>query len=73
VINGIIYRRFLVFGNKKGTMTQKTLIKIQLGIDIFCLIFFGIIAWTDKSEGYLTACLWVIIAMISHVREYERA
>jgi hypothetical protein len=54
-------------------MTQKTLIKIQLGIDIFCLIFFGIIAWTDKSAGYLTACLWVIIAMISHVREYERA
>lgn len=53
-------------------MTTKTLIKIQLGIDIFCLIFFGIIAWTDKSAGYLIACLWVIIAMISHVREYER-
>ena len=48
---------------------MKTLIKIQLGIDIFSLIFFGIIAWTDKSVGYLTACLWVIIAMISHLRE----
>lgn len=55
------------------TRIMKTLIKIQLGLDIFSLIFFGIIAWTDKSAGYLTACLWVIIAIISHLRELEMA
>ena len=48
---------------------MKTLIKIQLGIDIFCLICFGIMAWNDKSDGYLTTCLWIIVAMISHLRE----
>ena len=36
-------------------------------------IFFGIVAWSEKSAGYLVACLWVIIAMISHFRELERA
>ena len=51
---------------------MKTLIKIQLGFDIISLIFFGIIAWTDKSAGYLTACLWVIIAMISHVDIFSK-
>ena len=52
---------------------MKTLIKFQLGIDIICLILFGIIAWSEKSAGYLVACMWVIVAMISHLRELERA
>lgn len=51
----------------------KTLMKVQLGIDIFCIVHFGTIAWSEKNEGYLMACLWVIVAMISHLRELERA
>jgi hypothetical protein len=51
---------------------MKALIKFKLLLDILSLILFCYFAWTDKIAGYLTACLWVIIAMISHVREYER-
>ena len=54
-------------------MMVKTLTKVQLGIDIFCLVLYGTIGWNEKNEGYLIACLWVIVAMISHLRELERA
>jgi hypothetical protein len=49
---------------KIGTMK---LIVFQLILDVICLILFGIFAWIDKSVGYMVACMWVIIAMISHI------
>jgi hypothetical protein len=36
------------------------------------LIYFGIVAWNEKSDGYLIACLWIIIAMLSHFKELKR-
>lgn len=51
---------------------MKNLILFQLIIDVICLILFGILAWIDKSVGYMVACLWVIIAMISHIDAFAK-
>lgn len=51
---------------------MKNLIVFQLILDVICLITFGIFAWIDKSVGYMVACMWVIIAMISHVDAFAK-
>ena len=51
---------------------MRNLILFQLILDVVALITFGIFAWIDKSVGYMVACMWVIIAMISHVDAFAK-
>ena len=53
-------------------MKPRTLIKIQLGCDLLCLIIFIIIGIKDVDAGYLTASIWVTIAMFEHWRNFNR-
>lgn len=41
--------------------------KVQIIIDVICLITFAFIAISEKDYGYGVACLWVFIALMAHL------
>jgi len=41
--------------------------KTQIIIDVICLIAYAFIAILEKNNGYVVACLWVLIALIAHL------
>lgn len=53
-------------------MNLRKLIIIQLIGDIFCLIFFSLMAVKYSDWGYFSAAGWVVIAMMGHWRDFKR-
>lgn len=53
-------------------MKLKTLIQIQLIIDIYCLISFPYYAIKNSDLGFGIAAFWVFIAMVEHLRDLIR-
>ena len=41
--------------------------KIQIIIDIFCIITFAINAITEESTGYALACVYAFVALVAHI------
>ena len=50
---------------------NKTLTKLSLLINSLCLIYFGHVAWEEHGKGYLTACAWVVIALLYNYRDLK--
>lgn len=51
---------------------NRTLAKFGLVINSLCLIQFGYYAWYEHNKGYLTACAWIVIAMLYNYRDLNQ-